>query len=59
MSYILIISFLFIVLIGVAYYLDYKKNKKYFNKSIKNLGSLIVIILAIYVFSELINMILE
>lgn len=59
MNFILIIFFLVIVLIGVAYYFDYKNDKKYFSKSIRNLGSLIMAILVAYIFSELVYMILE
>lgn len=47
------------MLIGVAYYFDYKNDKKYFSKSIRNLGSLIMAILVAYIFSELVYMILE
>ena len=55
MNYILIIFFLIIVLIGVAYFLDYKSDKKRFKKSIKDMGVFIVIILAALILSELIG----
>ncbi|KAF2333312.1 MAG: hypothetical protein REI96_04030 [Flavobacterium nitrogenifigens] len=59
MNYILIIFLLFIVLIGVAYYYDFKKNKRYFKKSIRDILSLIVIVLGVYILSELGNKVLE
>ncbi|CAM3614301.1 PEP-CTERM protein-sorting domain-containing protein [Flavobacterium chungbukense] len=59
MKYVLIIFFLFVILIGVAYYYDYKKDKKYFKKSIKDIAFLMLIIVGIYIISELGDKVLE
>lgn len=53
---ILIIFILVIISIGVAYFFDYKQDKKYFKKSILNVLVLIMIFLVIIFFSDIINL---
>jgi hypothetical protein len=53
---ILILFILVIISIGVAYYYDYKQDKKYFKKSIFNVFVLIIIVLTIIFSSEIINL---
>lgn len=59
MNYILIILFVFVVLIGLGYYYDFKKDKKYFQKSISDIVFLLLIIVGIYILSELRDKVLE
>lgn len=53
---ILILFVLAITSIGIAYYYDYKQDKKYFKKSILNVFVLIIIVLATIFFSDIINL---
>ncbi len=55
MNVILILFFLSLIAIGIAYYFDYKKDKKYFKKSILNIILLIVIIIGIILFDDLLK----
>ena len=55
MGFILILFVLVIISIGIAYYFDYKNDKKGFKKSMKNIGFLILIILGLCVISSIIE----
>ncbi len=52
MNFILIIFVLMLISICIAYYFDYKSDKKYFKRSVLDVLLLIVIILGIILFNE-------
>lgn len=55
MVFILILFVLVLISIGIAYYFDYKNDKKGFEKSIKNIGVLILIVIGLFIASSIIE----